>query len=89
MSMRAPLRRRDERLGLRRIRPMTEDQLSRLPNLFREIVIIQREIDAVCGRPVVPLKEATQLLDRRYELVRHVGRVYSGTGGTSGGGGCA
>lgn len=55
---------------------MADDRLARLPNLFRQIVENDREIEDACAQPVVPFKRLKEMFERRRELARHAVRAW-------------
>ncbi len=55
---------------------MPQEKVDRLPNLFREIVLHDREMEHVASASVVPFEIMKEMFQRRRELARHAVRAW-------------
>ena len=56
---------------------MSDAALNRLPPVFREIVLHQRDLETLCSAALVDFRIATNMLDRRAFLARNADKVWN------------
>jgi len=55
---------------------MSREKVERLPGLFREIVLHDREMEKRASAAVVPFQKMKEMFARRRELARHAIRAW-------------